>query len=55
MRQKLNHEVGSVYNKPQPNDSDLDAMFMDIVATAIGILGISIFAAALAILPWSTL
>jgi len=55
MRKKLNHEVGSVYNKPQISDSDLDRMFMNIVATGIGILGISIMVAALAILPWSTL
>lgn len=55
MRQKLNHEVGSVYIKHPICDTDLDAMFMDIVATALGILGISTFIAALAILPWSTL
>jgi hypothetical protein len=55
MRKKLNHEVGSVYTKQQISDSDLDGMFMNIVASGLGILGISIFIAALAILPWSTL
>jgi len=54
MKKYTNNEVGSIYKK-SVTDIDPDIMFMDIVATAIGVLGISSFILALSILPWSTL
>ena len=45
-----NNQVGWVYKRPAPVDNRDE--LMSIIGGAVGLLGIFVFVAALAILPW---
>lgn len=50
-----NNQVGGVYKRPADVQLDSETTLINIVASAVGTLGVASFILALAALPWGVL